>query len=391
MADGATAERAAGRVGSKALIREINEALVLDVVRRRGTTSRAEITSSTGLSPATVTGITGQLVGEGLLLESDVLRGTGGRPARLLQLGRDAVVVAGVQLSPDAVEIALVDLRGDVVSTLQVPLSSTTPDTAADTVAAAVSSVIASHPGSELRGVSVALSGVVDRPRGIVRHSGALGWEDVPFAALLAGRLGRRVAIDSLVNSFTTGLLLLDTDLAERDVIVFSVGASLGASMLTRGRIHRGFRGGAGGFAHSAIGRRDGGALCHCGAHGCLETQSSVWGLRQALETRGIDPSDLVAPAASAVLGDGGAKLGLAIANASKMFGPERVVLVLAAEIGQTVFEEACREAFTAEYAFGDAVPPFLVTVPADGDIFARGAGYDMITELFSAEPVGGL
>ena len=98
--------RLLARVGSKALIREINEALVLDVVRRSGTTSRAEITSVTGLSPATVTGISSQLVRDGLLVESDVLRGTGGRPARLIELGRDAIVAAGVRLSPDAVEVA---------------------------------------------------------------------------------------------------------------------------------------------------------------------------------------------------------------------------------------------------------------------------------------------
>lgn len=377
--------RLLARVGSKALIREINEALVLDVVRRSGTTSRAEITSVTGLSPATVTGISGQLVRDGLLIESDVLRGTGGRPARLVELGRDAVVAAGVRLSPDGVEVALVDLRGDVLATRTRPLTATDPASAADAVVEIVSAVTAEHPGSALRGISIALSGIVDRPRGIVRHSGALGWQDVPFAKLVAERSGGRVVIDSLVNSFTAGLVLLDADLAERDVIVISVGVSLGASMLVRGRIHRGFGGSAGGFAHSALGTRADGRPCHCGGSGCLETWSSVWGMQRELERRGAAP-DLAVDAADQVLQDGGAQLGVAIANAAKMFGPERVVLVLSPEVRVPAFEESCRSTLVGEYAFGDGAAPGLVTVSADSEVFARGAGYDMITELFTTD-----
>ncbi|WP_435747544.1 ROK family protein [Microbacterium sp. PMB16] len=377
--------RLLARVGSKALIREINEALVLDVVRRSGTTSRAEITSVTGLSPATVTGISSQLVGDGLLIESDVLRGTGGRPARLIELGRDAVIAAGVRLSPDAVEVALVDLRGDVLATRTRPLAATDPASAADAVVEIVTVVAAEHPASVLRGISIALSGIVDRQRGVVRHSGALGWQDVPFGKMVEERSAGRVVIDSLVNSFTAGLVLLDADLAERDVIVISVGASLGASMLVRGRIHRGFGGSAGGFAHSALGERTDGRPCHCGGSGCLETWSSVWGMQGELERRGIAP-DPGADAARGVWEEGGAQLGIAIANAAKMFGPERVVLVLSPEVRATAFEKSCRTALISEYAYGDGTAPGLVTISADSEVFARGAGYDMITELFTAD-----
>lgn len=377
--------RLLARVGSKALIREINEALVLDVVRRRGTTSRAEITSVTGLSPATVTGISSQLVRDGLLIESDVLRGTGGRPARLIELGRDAVVAAGVRLSPDAVEVALVDLRGDVLSTRTTPLTSNDPAAAADAVVAAVSEVAADHPDSVLRGISIALSGIVDRPRGVVRHSGALDWQDVPFAMMVEERSGGRVVIDSLVNSVTTGLVLLDAELAERDVIVVSVGVSLGASLLVRGRIHRGFEGSAGGFAHSALGARAGGRRCHCGGFGCLETWSSLWGMQRELQRRAGTP-DLAPHAAQEVLEEGGRNLGIALANAGKMFGPERIVLVLSAEVDVPAFRESCGTALVDEYTYGEGAAPGLVTVTADSDVFARGAGYDMITELFTAD-----
>ncbi|MDR2998655.1 MAG: ROK family protein [Microbacterium sp.] len=372
-----TLEHATARAGSKALIREINEALVLDVIRRKGVASRAEVTAVTGLSPATVTGITGQLVGAGLLTERDTLRGTGGRPARLLELGTDAVLAAGVRISASAVDVALVNLRGDVVSALSVPVSDTTPEKMADAVAAAIEEAAAGR-GDALRGASITLSGIVDRRRGVVRHSGALAWQGVAFADLVARNLGRRVTIDNLVNSLATGLLLRGDELAEREVMVFSAGVSLGASMLIRGRIHRGYGGAAGGFAHSAIGLRDSGRPCHCGDDGCLETWSSLWGMRREGERRGEFDD--------AILTEGGARLGAAMANASKMLAPEHVVLALSPDVQGGAFLDACRVAFTREYRYAESPAPELVAIPADGDVFTRGAGYDMITELFTSE-----
>lgn len=375
----------ATRIGSKALIREMNEALVLDVVRRRGTTSRAEIVGMTGLSAATVTGITAQLVGSGLLSETDVLRGTGGRPARLLELGRDAVVSAGVRLSQSHADVALVDLRGDVIGVGREPLASTAPEDAAAAIARGVDDVLGRRPRLALRGISVAVSGIVDKRSGLVRHSGALGWEHVPLADLIAEQTGGRVVIDSLVNSFTKGLLLLDPALAERDVIVCSVGASLGASIVVEGRIHRGYNGSAGGFAHSRATADQGGRACHCGDFGCLETWSSEWGMTQERERRAGAGIDLDGEDAAEVLAEGGHRLGLAIANAGKMFGPERVVLALSPNVSGTAFEDGCREAYAREYQYSEDRAPELIVIAAESEVFARGAGYELIAELFSS------
>ena len=68
------------RTGSKDLIREINEALVLDVVRRHESVSRSLIAADTGLSHGTVTGITAKLLQAGILAEAESVRAPwGGR------------------------------------------------------------------------------------------------------------------------------------------------------------------------------------------------------------------------------------------------------------------------------------------------------------------------
>ncbi|WP_405944136.1 ROK family protein [Streptomyces sp. NBC_00932] len=370
------------RAGSKALIREINEALVLDVVRAQRPVARANIATTTGLSPATVTGITSKLLRAGLLIETDVVRGTGGRPARLLDLGSDAVVAAGVRLSDSDAFVLLVNLRGEVVASHQEPLASTDPDDVGKAVARAVRAAKAGRASATLIGVGIAVSGVVDHAGGAVRHSGSLGWDDVPFQAQLTSLLEAPVAIDSYVNCVASGLLLFDGRLAGRDLLVFSVGTSLGASVVVQGRIHRGFNGAAGGFAHSRVGA---GAErpCHCGALDCLETWSSHWGIQRELERRGR-PGDGLAERDDDLVTEAADRLGIAMANASKMFGPEHVVVAFTQEMNMPALTTHVEKVFRRQYEHDNTPAPDLELTATDPSTHARGAAYTVLAQMFT-------
>ncbi|MCX5394339.1 ROK family protein [Streptomyces sp. NBC_00094] len=372
------------RAGSKALIREINEALVLDVVRAHRPVARARIATETGLSPATVTGITSRLLGAGLLTETDAVRSTGGRPARLLDLGTDAVLAAGVRLSDTDAYVVLVDLRGDVVASHQEPLTSTRPQDVGESVARAVAIAAASRTSSTLIGVGVAVSGVVDQQSGIVRHSGSMGWENVPLQRQLTALLETPVVLDSYVNSVASGLLLFDGGLAGRNLMIFSVGASLGASVVVEGRIHRGFSGTAGGFAHSRVGT-DAGRPCHCGAKDCLETWASHWGIQRELERRGVKPGSLVG-CDDDVIASAADSLGTAVANAAKMFGPERVVVAFTPEMNVPALTAGTEEVFRRQYAHGTTPPPALEIAATGPSSHASGAAYTVLARLFTAD-----
>ncbi|MFE7118278.1 ROK family protein [Streptomyces sp. NPDC057654] len=373
------------RAGSKALIREINEVLVLNVVRSQGPVARAAIAAHTGLSPATVTGITSRMLNAGLLTEADVVRGAAGRPARLVELSTDRLVAAGVRLSGSEVFVALVNLRGEVVASHKEPLSSPSPEDAGAAITRAVRAATARHREAALIGVGVAVSGVVDHEGGLVLHSGSLGWENLPFRDQLTARLDSPVVIDSYVNCLASGLLLFDGRLSGRDLLVFSVGVSLGASVVVQGRIHRGFNGAAGGFAHSRVGS---GAErpCHCGAADCLEAWSSHWGIRRELEAR--DEADAAGrtEAETEVLASATDRLGAAMANAAKLFGPESVVAAFTGEMDRPSLTTATARAFHAQYDHEKAPAPQLEILSADETDLSRGAAYTVLAQLFTAE-----
>ncbi|MRG60245.1 ROK family protein [Agromyces sp. CFH 90414] len=374
------------RTGSKALIREINEALVLDVVRARGPVARAFIAAQTGLSPATVTGITGRLLHAGVLVETDVVRGTGGRPARLLALGREAVFAVGVRLTAREAYVALTDLAGEIVADHREQLASTALADAVDAVVTSVDAVTRRQASGEVVGIGIAVSGVVDQAGGRVRHSGTLGWENVPLRAELARALDAPVVLDSHVNAFASAGLLYDGRLEGRDLIVFSVGQSLGASVVVQGRIHRGFDASAGGFAHwRGVGDAD--RPCHCGAQGCLETWGSRWGIERELARRGIEAGlDADPGEVEPVLDEAARQLGVAMANASKMFGPEGVIVAFAPELDLERLSRGVEAAFQAEFAHGNTAAPSLdLVIGAEAEV-AKGAAYEVLAPFFTAE-----
>ncbi|MDI2033735.1 ROK family transcriptional regulator [Paenarthrobacter nitroguajacolicus] len=371
------------RAGSKALIREINEALVLDIVRTQAPVSRARIAAQTGLSAASVTGITGKLVQSGLLIETEIVRGTGGRPARLIELGREGVFAAGVRLSGSGALAVVVDLRGTVVATHAEPLTTLEPGDAAAAVARAVAKA-ASGMEPRVIGLGVAISGVVDQASGVVRHSGAMEWADVPFQRILEEAAGEPVVIDSYVNSYARGLLF-DGGFKGREMLVFSVGTSLGTAVVVEGRIQRGFNGSAGGFAHSrAI--TDGGPprRCHCGADDCLETRASLWGLQQELQRQGLN-REINSDADSQLIARAAGHVGIGMANLAKALGPEKVVVGFAPEAWIGTFAEQAKEAFLVEYQHANTPPPGVEAVTTDHAAVARGAACAVLAGLFTA------
>ncbi|GAA1718937.1 hypothetical protein GCM10009809_13480 [Isoptericola hypogeus] len=370
------------RAGSKELIRQINEALVLDVVRDLGPVARGAIAARTGLSPATVTGIAGRMIELGMLVESDVHQGARGRPARLLELGDDAFVVAGARVATDHVDVVLVSLRGEVVVSHREPLGSTDPSDVARAVARAVAAV-SDGRSSSLFGVGVAVSGVVDHARGRVRHSGSLGWEDVPLRDELDHALGRSTTLDSYVNCLAQRLLLFDRSRNGRDLLVVNVGISLGASIVVQGAIHRGFDGAVGGLAHSRLPGGGPSRRCHCGAVDCLETRASRWGIEQELERRGL-PLDPSSDGAAAIVEDAVNHLALGVANVAKVLGPERVVLAVTPDMDLPQLTDGLAAAVGREYVHHNAPAPQVTVELADHLALATGAAYVSLARLFT-------
>jgi hypothetical protein len=130
--------RGEGIVQSKAdteLVRRQNRGLVLSAVRRAGPLARVELGRETGLSPATISAITGDLLAEHILVTASIdersERPLGrGRPRVALTLNDEAAYVLGVKVSLNTVTLLLSDYAGHLRDRSRYAIATMGPDSA---------------------------------------------------------------------------------------------------------------------------------------------------------------------------------------------------------------------------------------------------------------------
>ncbi len=266
----ATAPRGSGstyRTGFVGLTRDLNRAAVLRLIATEGPIARNGVARRLGLSPATVTSITRELLDCGLVRVADRAPSRGGRPALLLELVGGAATAFGAKVAPDHVVGVRVNLDGEALETFEQRLDLTKKTASPQHIAEVLSKwVRASDGDSPLLGIGLGVPGVVD---GGVVDSPILGWRRAELSDALQERLRVPVLVDNDVNTLAIAERLYGRGHDADNFVTVTIGRGVGLGVVAAGDIYRGYRGGAGEFGHvTAVGN---GPLCTCGKTGCLE------------------------------------------------------------------------------------------------------------------------
>ncbi len=101
------------RGSSQGGVRQYNERVVLEAVRRQGALPAAEIARATGLTAQTVSMITKRLQDDGLLIKGAPQRGKVGQPSVPLSLNPDGAFAIGIKVGRRSLDTLLVDFTGE--------------------------------------------------------------------------------------------------------------------------------------------------------------------------------------------------------------------------------------------------------------------------------------
>lgn len=379
------------RSGNRQLIREINKSLVLNIVRDHGSISRTDIAHAAHLSLATVSGITGELIEQGLIYEHEEGTSTGGRRPILLALNPHAGLVAGAKLTETHVIVALTDLNSEVVDQRQLSVGEDkSPEAIVAVLEEAVTGLREAHPHRAVLGMGVGMAGGIERRSGVCRFSPFLGWRDVPLRSILEKRLGLPVVIENDVNTLTMAEKWFGSGVGLSDFLVITLGRGIGMGMVLNGQLYRGGCGGGGEFGHTTI--TPDGPQCDCGKRGCLETFASDPAILKRLRSSlGHDVTmeqavTLARQGDSVALGifaAAGRTLGTAMADLINIFNPP--LLVVGGEGAHTLdlMLEPLEASLRANCFDGFFEDLRLVVEPWGDDAWARGAASLMLEELF--------
>jgi len=387
-------------LGNRDLIRAINRSAVLNTIKNFGPISRTDIARRTGLSAATITGITTDLIEDSLVFEKEQGDSSGGRRPILLALNPRGGFVVGLKLTEENVTAALTDLEATVIAKQTILIEDMSVDMVINSIVEVVEKLEhqASIEQQNLYGVGIGLAGIIDADRGVLRYSPIFGWHDVPLVDLLQSRLKVPVFIDNDVNTFTLTERWFGKGQGVDNFLTVTVGRGIGMGIVVNGQLYHGVKGGAGEFGHTVINPE--GPMCDCGKRGCLETYASDPALVRAAKTsfengkmkkavNSINELQTLAeegdPGAKNVYAKAGETLGRGIANLINVFNPE--LIIIGGEgvgAGDLLFKPLC-EAVDNYVMPGLADDTEIKIELWNDDAWARGAAGQVLRELFES------
>ena len=344
-----------GRLGCGPLITPWSEHMrplrqqVFERVRAQGLVARVQVAKDLGVSPATVTTITSELIEAGLIEEVAVPRDADlgrGRPAVALGVRGAAHYVVGMKLSDREHTAVVADFAGhkladDAIARDPGPTSVAEMLDAVEHLLDRVCAKAGIGRG-DLSGLGIGLPGFVDHDTGLVHWSSTLVERAVPFAAAAQARLGLPVSIDNDANLVALAELWFGAGRSLADFAVVTIEHGVGMGFVMNHRIYRGAQRLGLELGHIKV-QLDG-ALCRCGQRGCLEAYVADYALaREAVTALNLNASQSLSmpvlleslydhakagnATARSIFRRAGRYLAMGLANVVNLFDPALIIL----------------------------------------------------------------
>ena len=392
-------------VVNKDLMRAINRFAILHAIRDAGTISRVDISRNTGLSQSTVTGITAELIREGMLLEQESDKSAGGRRPVPLSLNPAGAYTVGVHLSVDQITVVLMDLQAAILHAHTAPLQTDNFEIkqVLDTLVLAVQNCLweAEFSKKQISGIGIAIPGLIDSRTGYVRYIPNYKWKNIELADLVAERIGIRTFVENSANTLVIFEQWFGIGRGVDNFVLVTTEHGIGMGMVVNGKLFRGFRGVAGEFGHTII--AEDGPVCRCGERGCLEAicgnnailrdakqliEDGKW-RRTASEPLTIDEVLAEAQQGNQPLVDiyreVGRKLGIGLSNLYKIFDPEKIIISGKGTLAGELLFEPMRQTLHPDISLGNDSPTTIHIQKWQPTNYARGAGALVLQEIYES------
>ncbi len=392
-------------VADKKLMRAINRFKILHTIRAHKLISRVDITKSTGLSQATVTGITASLIDEGLLLEKKPGESDGGRPPILLALNPDGAYAVGVYLSISQINVVIINLEATILASYEMPLrkQNYAPETIADKIVQAVQECMwqANFSRNEISGIGIGLPGLVAPHTGLIRFLPNYQWENVNLHDMVQKKIDHPTYIENSANSLTLAEQWFGEGRGVDNFIVVTLEYGVGMGIIINGQLYRGHKGTAGEFGHTTV--DPDGPLCRCGKKGCIEAivgNNAILRKAEAAaqkdEWKPNNPDDITieevilaarqgAPYLRNIFAQAGRILGIGLSNLIRIFNPAKIIISgRGVKAGDLLFDSMYKTIpqYISSRTNGDTE---IVIKSWNQNAYARGSGTVVLQEIYKS------
>ncbi len=366
---------------------------LLAAIREQSPIARIDLAEQTGISRATVTTVTAELMRAGLIVEvaaeSDNMGR--GRPRVDLKIDGSCHLIAGIKVATRSLSLVLIDFEGKQQTEVDFPTSAEVfePTDLAQTLRDGLDTLMAQvgKTISDLSGVGIGLAGIVDVENGFVHWSPSLSTRNVSLQSTIEDTLGVPVFLDNDANLVAMAEKRFGVGRTAKDFIVVTIENGVGMGIVINNEIYRGTRGCGAEFGHTKV-HLDG-ALCRCGQRGCLEAYVADYALlreAQLLAGSGVvgTPDQQIEallqkaqkgdPIASNIVNRAGRMFAMGLANIVNIFDPQLIILAGERMQFDHLYAEEVLENIKTSIVQVDQPPPDVVIHSWDDLMWAKGA-----------------
>jgi predicted NBD/HSP70 family sugar kinase len=361
-------------------LRRSNRRRVLAAIRRKGPISRTDIGRDTGLSAATVSAITSDLIGEGVLTgeaRSDPPGSTRGRPKIGLGLNPKAGMVGAMNFQLNSVTATIVDYAGQPLasSALSIDTQRASGPALRKGLARCMTHALAEVDGSaaSLRGIVIGVQGITDVAGSRLLWSPVMKERNLAVQSWLEAEFDVPVGVANECDLMARALNWTDPETYATDFAAILVGHGVGMGLFRRDDPVNGRHTSGTEFGHMV--HVPGGALCRCGARGCIEAYAGDYAIKRRADglpetsppADSVSSDDIDAIASAAQDGDedareaieaAGRAIGTGLANIYTLTDPFPVALVGSSTAARPLLEPAIRLAIAESAVVRNAVAP---------------------------------
>lgn len=369
------------------MLRRVNAASVLGVIRSSHAVTVSELMDATGLTRATTISVCEDLLARGWIreLEKDSDTYQKGRPARRFELDESAGCVLGIDVGVLKTTVVVADLRGKTTGRASKPFRAREIEAQERIHVISETALLALEAAGvapeKVLAVTAGLAAPVDRDGNILVSQPFWSLFDVGLKKALHDLHGWSVLLENDANLAALGECWRGAGSGVQDLAVLLAGERFGAGLVESGRLLHGSRGGAGEMAYldmvEGVGSPEGlAALARLWAAEALAGKSKTTLRTAAAPGREVTAQHVFAAAA---LGDTVAlgildrlsdRLARVVSTLATMLNPELVVIGGAvADSASVLLEPAARK--LATYT---ATPPRLAASPLGDAIVGIGA-----------------
>ena len=259
---------------------------ILIYIRKKRKVTRGDISKQFNVGPAAITQELKHLFKKKLITEDGFVESTGGRRSALVKLNPEFGRGIGVEISRRGIRSIRMKFDGEIIEEHVCSDKSFSETASVKGGIRALKECIqlSLKTGSDVAGIGIAVSGIVERGTGIsISFPDFPSWTDVSLKEEIEKEFSIRTAVEPLINASLRGEYIYGRNADCENLIFIHIGKGISCGAVFRGEIYYGSSGIGGELGHTVM--VPDGPLCYCGKYGCLESVASpVFMEREAAE-----------------------------------------------------------------------------------------------------------